>query len=174
MLKYFQKQYSEFYKKEELMNKKTCKFRSLILGLLLFASAIFLSQPQNAVKVQAATVGTPTVTSVSASGTTKAIVRWSRISGCTGYRIYRRTAGSSSWKTIVTLPGSSYVSYTDSSLSPGTCYFYTVRAYKNSNGTTSWGSYNQTGRYVITNLSTHPFPAQNTQLKIPFVLPGKK
>jgi hypothetical protein len=154
MLEYFQKQNFKLYKKEVTMNKKSRKFLTIFLGIALLVSALFLSLPLSTEKVQAASVSAPTVTSVSASGTTKAIVRWSKVSGCTGYRLYRRTAGSSSWKTIKTIPGAGNVSYTDTSLSPGTCYYYTVRAYKNSNNSTSWSSYNQTGRYVITNLAT--------------------
>ncbi|MBR2715547.1 MAG: hypothetical protein IKB73_05015 [Ruminococcus sp.] len=57
-------------------------------------------------------------------------VTWSPMSGISGYYVYRKTA-STSWSRIATV----YVgttSYTDKSVSSGTTYTYTVRAYSGS------------------------------------------
>ena len=68
---------------------------------------------------------TPDLTSAkaSASGTT---VSWKKVSGATGYAVYRKVSGGS-WATIATTTS---LSYTDkAALSGGKTYYYTVRAY---------------------------------------------
>ena len=70
-------------------------------------------------------LSTPSLTKAeNASGGIK--VTWKSIKGAEGYRIYRKTSGSS-WVRLATL---SSTSYTDkSSLKNNTKYYYTVRAY---------------------------------------------
>ncbi|MCD7881452.1 MAG: Ig-like domain-containing protein, partial [Clostridiales bacterium] len=60
----------------------------------------------------------------SSSGIT---VKWGAVTGATGYRVYRKVSGGS-WERIATLSGNSAVSYTDTSVTSGTTYIYTVRA----------------------------------------------
>ncbi len=71
-------------------------------------------------------------------------VTWEKVSGVTGYRIYRKTAGGS-WKKIATVTGASTLSYTDTGLTSDTTYLYTVKAYKKVSGTNVWSSYDKTG-----------------------------
>ncbi|MCD8330105.1 MAG: fibronectin type III domain-containing protein, partial [Lachnospiraceae bacterium] len=71
-------------------------------------------------------------------------VTWEKVSGVTGYRIYRKTAGGS-WKRIATVTGASTLSYTDTGLTSDTTYLYTVKAYKKVSGTNVWSSYDKTG-----------------------------
>ncbi len=54
--------------------------------------------------------------------------KWDKISGVTGYVVYRKT-GSSGWKKIATVKGSTKTSYLDKSTKKGKTYTYTVRAY---------------------------------------------
>ena len=69
----------------------------------------------------------PNVTGVSAvCGGAK--VTWEKITGADGYRVYRRTNGGG-WIRIADLKGGSTVTYTDDSVSSGSKYTYTVRAY---------------------------------------------
>lgn len=104
------------------------------------------------VEVQAATtVGTPKLVSAKATGTASAKVYWERVSGASGYRIYRKTDGTN-WKAIKTISGNRTSSYADSKLEAGTRYFYTVRAYKKVQGKTVWGKYNARGVYTVTGL----------------------
>lgn len=63
-------------------------------------------------------------------------ITWKSVKGAEGYRVYRKTSGGS-WTRLT--DSTTALSYTDkSSLTSGTNYIYTVRAYKGSD----WGWYN--------------------------------
>ena len=80
----------------------------------------------------------PAVTS--ASKTSNGInVKWSKVTGATGYVVYRKTANGS-WSRIANIKSGSTTSYTDTKASKGVTYTYTVRAY---NGSTM-SSFNST------------------------------
>ena len=81
----------------------------------------------------------PSLTSV--SNKSKGIVfKWNKVTGCSGYMIYRKT-GSGKWTKLATVKGSSTLSYTDRTAKSGNTYTYTVKAYKDS----QQGSYNTIG-----------------------------
>ena len=72
----------------------------------------------------------PTVSS--ASNITAGVqVKWSKVTGATGYIVYRKT-GTGSWSRLATIKSGSTTSYTDKSAKSGTNYSYTVRAYNGS------------------------------------------
>jgi len=71
-------------------------------------------------------------------------VTWEKVSGATGYRIYRKTSGGS-WKGLTNVTSDTTTSYTDSSVTAGTTYIYTVRAYKTVNGSDVYGGFDNTG-----------------------------
>ena len=58
-------------------------------------------------------------------------VRWTGVTGATGYIVYRKS-GSGSWGRIANIKSGSTVSYTDRTAKAGTTYTYTVRAYSGS------------------------------------------
>ena len=58
-------------------------------------------------------------------------VKWSRVTGATGYIVYRKGAGKG-WGRIADIKNGSTVSYTDTTAASGTTYTYTVRAYNGS------------------------------------------
>lgn len=65
-------------------------------------------------------------------------VKWSRVTGATGYYVYRKTS-TGSWSRIAELKGVSTLGYTDTKASAGVTYIYTVRPYSgNVNG--DWNS----------------------------------
>lgn len=73
----------------------------------------------------------PSVSTVNASsGVT---VKWNKITGASGYYIYRKT-GSNTYTRIAKITSGSTVSYTDTAVKSknGTAYLYTVRAYSGS------------------------------------------
>ena len=67
-------------------------------------------------------------------------ISWNKVSGASGYYIYRKT-GSSKWQKIGTTKKGSAISYNDGSAIGGLTYSYTVRAYKGS----TLSGYNGTG-----------------------------
>ncbi len=91
------------------------------------------------------TMGTTSLKSVSPTGLYLK-VKWSKVSGAQGYRVYRKVNGAKSWTKIATLKGNSVVSYTDKSVKKNNKYTYTVRAYRKSGGKYYWGGYNKSGK----------------------------
>ena len=69
------------------------------------------------------TLSTPTNAS---SGIT---VKWSKVTGASGYKVYRQAGSSTKWSTVATIKSGSTVSWTDTKTSSGTKYTYSVRAY---------------------------------------------
>ena len=75
----------------------------------------------------------------SAVKTTSLTLKWSKVSGATGYEIYRSTDGES-WKKIKSV-SSKTTSYTDKSLKKGKKYYYKVRAYRKADSKTYYGDF---------------------------------
>ncbi|MBE5921887.1 MAG: hypothetical protein E7269_03935 [Lachnospiraceae bacterium] len=71
-------------------------------------------------------------------------VTWEKITGASGYYVYRKTS-SSSWKCIGKVTGNSTVTYVDKTAASGTTYTYTVRAYNDS----TLSSYVATGKSTL-------------------------
>lgn len=84
-----------------------------------------------------------TLKKLTAAGLTGAKLTWSKVKNADGYLIYRKT-GSGSWKNIAAVK-STASSYTDSKLTAGKSYTYTVRAYKKVNGKAYKGDYDKKG-----------------------------
>ena len=59
------------------------------------------------------------------------LFKWSKVTGATGYYVYRKT-GSGDYEKIATVKGSTKVSYRDKKAKKGTTYTYTVKAYYSS------------------------------------------
>jgi len=58
---------------------------------------------------------------------------WKSIEGVTGYQIYRATELEGTYEKVAVL-NKSYISYTDTNLTPGTTYYYKIRAYSKVDG----------------------------------------
>lgn len=77
------------------------------------------------------------------------VLKWNKVSGAEGYKIYRKT-GSGDFKLIATTTGNKKFTYTDGTTTSGKVYTYTVKAYNEN--TNSY--YNKTGlkiRFVDAN-----------------------
>jgi fibronectin type 3 domain-containing protein len=90
------------------------------------------------------TLKKPTVTLSNASNGVK--VSWTKSAGASGYYVYRKATGDKSWTKIATIKSKLTLSYTDTKASPGTTYYYTVKAYSG----TVYSSYetNKTIKYL--------------------------
>lgn len=72
-------------------------------------------------------LATPSLKSVS-SAKNGVTVKWGKVTGATGYIVYRKT-GSGDWEKLSVVAGNSKVSYLDKTAKKGKTYRYTVRAY---------------------------------------------
>lgn len=57
---------------------------------------------------------------------------WKKVPGVTGYEIYRATEENGTYSKVKTINKKSTVTYKDTKLSAGTCYYYKLRSYKKS------------------------------------------
>lgn len=136
--------------------KKMKKFIGILLFILTFglASTITIPQIGTCVDVQAATkIPTPSLVSAKSSGTTKIQVKWKKVNGASGYRIYRKNDQNAKWQSIKIIKNGNTTTYTDNNLKPGKQYFYTVKAYKAISGTNVWSKSNSKGIFAVTKLA---------------------
>lgn len=83
---------------------------------------------------------TPTIT-VANAGSRKIKISWKKITGASGYEVYRATSKSGSYSKVKTVTSGSTVSYTNTGLSKGKTYYYKVRAYRTVSGKKVYGNY---------------------------------
>ena len=84
----------------------------------------------------------PKLTAVTSAGYDKVKITWAKAKGAAGYYVYRKSGNS--WKKIATVK-SSVTSYTNSSLTCGNTYTYTVKAYVVRNKKTYISGYDSKG-----------------------------
>ena len=121
------------------MNKFTKRIISFILCLCLLGSTPIIGFAVDK-------VGTLKITSYT---DTNVKIEWSKVSDVTGYEVYRMAKGDDEWKRLKRVTDG--LTYSDSSVNPGTYYSYRVRAYKNKLIGKDYGSYSST-----VNVATKP------------------
>lgn len=75
------------------------------------------------------------------SKNSKDTLNWKKISGVTGYEVYRSTSKNGTYKKIAATTTASKVSYTNENLQTGKKYYYKIRTYKKVNGKKVYGTY---------------------------------
>ena len=75
------------------------------------------------------------------TGKAKVTVKWSKVKGASGYKIYRSTKKSSGFKCGKTVKSGSTVKYVNKNLKKGRNYYYKVRAYRTVDGKKVYGAY---------------------------------
>ena len=88
-------------------------------------------------------LSTPSLKKATA-GKKKITVQWGKVSGASGYYVYRKS-GSSEYIKVKTITKNSIVSWTDSAVKSGAKYTYTIRAYRIVNGKNVLGNYKSSG-----------------------------
>ena len=73
-------------------------------------------------------VATPKLTSIS-NGSGKVTVKWDKVSGAKGYYVYRKTYSNGKWSSWSKVTTTTNNYYSDTNISSGKYYKYTVRAY---------------------------------------------
>lgn len=97
------------------------------------------------VSATTATLPIPNLNRVISSAYDRLTVSWYEVRKAEGYVIYRRTGEETAWTQLATVTGGAVTSYTDTSVTCGQTYSYTVAAYNTVNGTAYYSAYNQTG-----------------------------
>ena len=105
-------------------------------------------------QVQAAQAvpSTPRLLSLKTQGKSTLILRWKAVPEATGYRIYRKTSDTK-WKKVKDIFSQSQTSFTDTSVTFGEKYTYTVKAFIKKSGTLTWSSYNREGLSMVAGLN---------------------
>ena len=75
------------------------------------------------------------------AGSKKAYIKWSKISGASGYEIYRASSKKGYYSKIKTITSGKTTSYTNSKLTRKKTYYYKVRAYRYVSGKKVYSSY---------------------------------
>lgn len=78
------------------------------------------------------------------AGSKKATIKWSKVTGATGYKVYYKTSKNGSWKCLKTANNKT-TSYTKTGLKKGKTYYFTVKAYRSVGGKTYNGSFTTKG-----------------------------
>lgn len=71
-------------------------------------------------------------------------ITWNTVEGADGYRVYRKTEGSS-WKSLKVIYGETVSSYIDTGAVTGTTYIYTVKAFHRDGEKPYWSSHDAKG-----------------------------
>lgn len=79
------------------------------------------------------------------AGKKKITVKWNRISGASGYKVYRSVKKSSGYKCIATVKKGTTRSLVNSKIKKGKRYYYKVRAYVKVSGKYVYSSYSASG-----------------------------
>lgn len=87
-----------------------------------------------------------TITKLSKNKKTAVTIRWKKVSGASGYQIYRATKKSGKYKKAATVKKSKATSYTNKKLKRGKTYYYKVRPYRIVNGKYQYGSFSKIKR----------------------------
>lgn len=77
------------------------------------------------------------------------LVSWKKVSGASGYEVYRSTKKSSGFKKVAAVKKGSTVKYTDKKLKKGRTYYYKVKAYRTVSGKKVPASYSKTVKVKI-------------------------
>ena len=85
----------------------------------------------------------PITTSIKTAKTqkNKVTLKWKKVSGVSGYEVYRATSKSGKYKKVKTITNSSKTTYVNENLKTGKKYYYKIRTYKKVNGKKVYGEY---------------------------------
>lgn len=104
-------------------------------------NGINILSPYSSAKKASTRIPAPQIKSLTLSSYRKISVKWEKIKGVTGYRIYRKSGKSRSYKVIKEIKGANIARYIDKDVMPNNTYQYKVRAYKKVHGKKYYSSY---------------------------------
>lgn len=99
-----------------------------------------------------------------ASSYDKVKLSWKKVSGASGYELYRYDSSKKKYVKIKTISSGSTVSYTDTGRSMGKTYKYKIRSYKKANGKTAYSG--QSGAVSVKTASTMTGKTNGTNINV--------
>lgn len=100
---------------------------------------------KNYSSASSAVSGTPlkktSITKVETDDSEEITLTWKKVSGVTGYQIYRSDSKDGTYKKIATVKKAKTTSYTDKTVKAGKTYYYKIRTYKENGKKTEVSSY---------------------------------
>ena len=138
------------------MKKSLKKALCGLMAGLMVAVTVPAAIPEAAyvTEVQAAArVATPKLVSAKASGKSKIVFKWKAVKGASGYTVFRKEKGGK-WKNVAEVKGAKKTSFSDTKVTTGTQYTYSVKAFKTTKGKKTFSSYNKKGVTAIAGLYT--------------------
>ena len=100
----------------------------------------------------------PTNFKLSSISATSAKIAWKKVTGASGYEIYRATSKTGKYTKIATSTKGSSVSYTSKNLVTGKSYYYKLRAYKKVANKKVYGLYSPVIRAIPTKAAAQVAP----------------
>ena len=138
------------------MRKTIKKALCGLMAGLMVAVTVPAAIPEAAyvTEVQAAArVATPKLVSAKASGKSKIVFKWKAVKGASGYMVFRKEKGGK-WKNVAEVKSAKKTAFSDTKVTTGTQYTYSVKAFKNTKGKKTFSSYNKKGVTAIAGLYT--------------------
>lgn len=105
-----------------------------------WGKAVLSKYDQTGVKGKAKLTA-PTFTSVKTAGKNTVKATWKKVTGASGYRVYRSTSKNGKYTSAGLIKKGSTVTFKDKKVSKGKTYYYKVRAYRAVNGKRVYGPY---------------------------------
>lgn len=138
------------------MRKTIKKALCGLMAGLMVAVTVPAAIPEAAyvTEVQAAArVATPKLVSAKASGKSKIVFKWKAVKGASGYMVFRKEKGGK-WKNVAEVKSAKKTAFSDTKVTTGTQYIYSVKAFKTTKGKKTFSSYNKKGVTAIAGLYT--------------------
>lgn len=94
----------------------------------------------------------PTIKAVKVTAVTKATISWKKVSGASGYIVYKATTKNGKYKKVATIKSKKKTSYTVSGLKNGKKYYFKVQAYRTINGKKYKGVMSDASKVIMNKL----------------------
>lgn len=125
-------------------NSKAAKVSSTgkVTAVAPGTAVITATTKDGAFKAKTTVTVNPKTSSITLTGKKKAVtVKYKKVSGVTGYQIYRSTSKNGTYKKVATRSQSKAGTYTNSKLASNKTYYYKIRTYKTVGGKNYYSSF---------------------------------
>ncbi len=147
---------------ESINVRKSYTSMGIINNSFVFKVPVYSNMPSKACPDPGEKLSKPTL-KVTKSESGAVQLSWNEIGGAQGYQIYRKEGADGKYARIKTVNGLTKLSYQDSKVTPGTVYYYKVRAYLKLSAGNQYSSFSaeKTADFAIPATSWKNFKVSN-------------